>query len=197
VNYSTSSQDLYSRQNRCSAQNRALYRTLHRRQGSSTTQALSQKLHTPTPLPPRLVSQALFPLPDATAYLFAQALQSPENLDESELGQWDNDLPYLSASSHVLDSQSERRFTDKLVEVMHGRRLRQERERNTQLAALPSSERVEAIRKELLSARVHWESLDKYLPNYLAGDRERRMAEHLLHWCARTALRLHERLQKL
>jgi hypothetical protein len=74
-------------------------------------------------LPPALVASTLADLP-TTSYLFKQALQSAENLDESDLGCWDGGPPFVPQPM-ITDAASEASFTERLVEVMHGRRLRQ------------------------------------------------------------------------
>jgi hypothetical protein len=164
-------------------QNRAAYRRLHGRQGSSPL---------PSTLPTRLVSQAEQPLP-VSATLFLEALASCDNLDESELDQWDSPPPY-HPSVDPTDTPSEMHYTDRLIEVMHGRRLRQQREmdqrRARMLQKVPRERGCEQIKHDLKVALCEWNHLDEYLHTYRAGDREVKMAKHLLHWRARLVLHL-------
>ncbi|KAG2124875.1 hypothetical protein DEU56DRAFT_701763, partial [Suillus clintonianus] len=67
---------------------------------------------------------ATLPLPDS--YLFHQSCAGSDLIDESDLSQWDQPPPY----DHPVppDSPEEARFTENLVDVMHGRYLRIQRE---------------------------------------------------------------------
>ncbi|KAG1841834.1 hypothetical protein F4604DRAFT_1939198 [Suillus subluteus] len=67
-------------------------------------------------LPPALVQLATSPLPNSN--LFHHAFQSADNIDKSELPQWDSDPPYTMP--HPADTPAEARFTDNLIQVMHG-----------------------------------------------------------------------------
>ncbi|OAX32296.1 hypothetical protein K503DRAFT_670867, partial [Rhizopogon vinicolor AM-OR11-026] len=64
------------------------------------------------------------PLPNS--YLFHQSLTDSDLVDESDLSQWDNPPPYHSPP--LKDTPDEVRFTQNLLDVVHGRRLRLERE---------------------------------------------------------------------
>ncbi|KAH7918048.1 hypothetical protein BV22DRAFT_967080, partial [Leucogyrophana mollusca] len=75
-------------------------------------------------LPTTLLTWARIPLPDTR--LFHETCQSAEAVDESDLPQWDFDPPYHSPEPP--DTAAEVRFTENLIDVMHGRRCRQERE---------------------------------------------------------------------
>ncbi|KAH7905409.1 hypothetical protein BJ138DRAFT_976790, partial [Hygrophoropsis aurantiaca] len=63
------------------------------------------------------------PYPDTR--LFHEALCSADAVDESDLSQWDADPPYGYPAPP--NTPAEARFTANLADVMHGRRLRQER----------------------------------------------------------------------
>jgi hypothetical protein len=76
-------------------------------------------------LPDDLINQALLPLPESS-YLFQEALASPENLDESDLWRWEHGPPYV-VDSRSTATPSELRYTERLVEVIHGVWLREQR----------------------------------------------------------------------
>jgi hypothetical protein len=137
--------------------------------------------------PPALVASASAELP-TTSYLFKQALLSADNLDESDLGRWDGGPPFVPQPI-ITDDASEASFTERLVEVMHGRRLCQLRERD-QMRIVESygksaAEVVEALRREIAEGVREWQDLSVFLPGYNAGPREFRMAVHYAEWCAR------------
>ncbi|KAH7903933.1 hypothetical protein BJ138DRAFT_1119906 [Hygrophoropsis aurantiaca] len=76
-------------------------------------------------LPPALIALAATALP--TSDIFYDALQGCTVLDESELIPWDYEPPYAMAEPP--DIPDEALHTEKLVDILHGRRCRQERER--------------------------------------------------------------------
>jgi hypothetical protein len=145
--------------------------------------------------------QALFPLPNPSSYLFSQSLASSENLDESELNKWDCDPPY-AAEDYPDGSQDEMIFTERLIEVMHGRRLRQERESDQEREELFQEDQtspemqISWMRCELAFTITHWETLDDCVAKYQAQDREYRMASHRLQWAARTAYHIAQLLKE-
>jgi hypothetical protein len=164
-----------------SLQNQAAYRRRHgRRRLSSTKEAGSPAVF--PQLPAALISLALLPLPNT--YLFLEAYKSADNLDESDLGQWDLDPPY-DLLRVPEDTPSEERFTVNLVDVMHGRRLRQEEEEKDRWNNQRGPNVRENILQEIGPALERWQSLARYLKTYQATSREVRMAEHLLQWRAR------------
>lgn len=178
-----------------SIRNQAYYQRTHGRRGASTTELpsldsalLPLPLSQPTPtaqLPAHLISQALVPLPPSHSFLFQEALASAENLDESDLAQWDADPPYI-ASEIPSDTPSEIRFTERLVEVMHGRRLRQQREcdmgRNARFIGRTRDQKARELQQEIFRVLGRWQTLELYLPSYKGGAREVRMASHLHEW---------------
>jgi hypothetical protein len=141
----------------------------------------------------------LLPLPDPTSYFFAQAHSSAENLDESDLGKWDSEPPY-PATLVAMDPPGEV-YTQRLIEVMHGRRLRQQGEcdqaRNEQCVGMSSEKRREVIACELKTALEQWRRLDGLLSEYRGSDREVLMANHLLQWQARTICHLRDQWELL
>jgi len=167
-----------------SIQNHTYYKKHHGRQGSATP-------YLPK-LPPQLVLQASIPLPNPNSYFFAQALSSADNLDESDLWRWDLEPPYIASPSDVLSEE----YTENLIEVMHGRRLRQQQERDqargAELVGMSHRERREAILVELKAVLESWQRLDSFLPEYRGSVREVFMAKHLMRWRARTVCHLKE-----
>src|ERR1700722_4445789 len=166
-----------------STRNHAAYKKLHGRQGSETPRIPA--------LPSQLVSLALLPLPDPRSFFFAQALQSAAPLDESDLGRWDSDPPFPEAS--YVPSEL---YMERLIDVMHGRRLRQQGERDrareVQCMGMSSVERQATISLELKTVLEEWRRLNSFLPEYRVSVWEVRMAEHLLQWRARTVYHLKE-----
>ncbi|KAG2048876.1 hypothetical protein BDR06DRAFT_863103, partial [Suillus hirtellus] len=63
-------------------------------------------------------------LPDT--YLFQQASQSANNLDKSDLVQWDVDPLYHTPQP--LDTPVKARWTENLIQVIHGRQFQMEEE---------------------------------------------------------------------
>ncbi|KAG2125360.1 uncharacterized protein EDB93DRAFT_1258224 [Suillus bovinus] len=123
ANYTQSKRGIAARRLRRS-QN---YAKEHSRKGSSKPSPVSSQL---PPLPQALINLATTSLPDS--YLYRCASQSADNLDESELPQWDINPPY--ATPHPSDTAAEARFTENLVQVMHGRNSRLEKEQLQQRA---------------------------------------------------------------
>jgi hypothetical protein len=139
------------------------------------------------------------PLPrDSLA--FQAALQDADHhVDESNLALWDEDPPY--AISPSADTPQELEYTDWLVEVMHGRWLRQENERNReramQLACHSAKEQKKILKREKALAMGEWEALASFLKGYRGGSREVKMAKHLLQWRARTVFDLFLLIERL
>jgi hypothetical protein len=103
------------------------YWKAHGRQGTSGKGGHTQRRrlsHYPH-IPEALVSAALQPLPTDSA-LFKDAARSADLLDETGLDKWDTGPPYATGTPS--DTPGERAFTQRLIEVMHGRRLRMQKE---------------------------------------------------------------------
>jgi hypothetical protein len=96
-----------------SRQNRAAYKKMQGRQGSA-----------PLYIPRQPLGMATEPLP--SSYLFREALRSPDALDESGLNHWDNAPPYAPPQTKGSDDSDQ--YMANLIDVMHGRRLRQARQ---------------------------------------------------------------------
>ncbi|KAF9222814.1 hypothetical protein BS17DRAFT_707221, partial [Gyrodon lividus] len=62
------------------------------------------------------VRLATMPLPNS--YLFCKALQGGDELDESQLSQWDSDPPYQEPEP--ADTIEEVQFTKNLLDIMFG-----------------------------------------------------------------------------
>ncbi|KAI0694312.1 hypothetical protein C8T65DRAFT_559435, partial [Cerioporus squamosus] len=62
---------------------------------------------------------ALAQRPLSSSRLFDQALESVDALDESDLVVWDSRPPYYTLPAHQ-ENDAERRFTERMVQVMHG-----------------------------------------------------------------------------
>jgi hypothetical protein len=94
----------------------------------------------------------------------------------------------------ITDTASEASFTEHLVEVMHGRRLRQLMEQD-QLRVIEShgksaAEISGALQQEIADGICEWRDRSAFLPKYNAGPRELRMAAHDVEWCARKVVHL-------
>jgi hypothetical protein len=172
-------------------QNRAYYQQRHGRQGSIPTPAIQKALR----LPNRLTELALLELPDST--LFREALASADNLDESEMPQWDQDPPYLPPE-YPTNTIDEEAYTKKMVDVMNGRRLRLERiaimEREGRCKT--TEDLRKALEEDLQAAFDAWKRLDRRMETY-DGDGDPRafaMASNLLQWRARNVHTLYNAL---
>jgi hypothetical protein len=146
-------------------------------------------------LPASLVVLAATPLPNT--FLFHQALEDPDAIDESDLPQWDAWPPY--PYNPPSDTPAESRFTKSLEEVMHGRNLRLEREARAQRASRFNAGEtaptvlINEIREILETLVRNWIALQDVVVSLPVNtcERHRVMAALLLHWQARTAHVLH------
>jgi hypothetical protein len=184
-----------------STQNQVAYRRKHGRRGltiasinfDSSAHAIPELFSN---LPSPLISLALLPLPNT--YLFQEALRSPDNIDESDLAQWDVDPPYTPSP----DTPFEAVFTEKLVDVMHGKRLRelQEHEEKRKRKRLGAGSHIDIhneIWREIGCVLKEWQALAAYLETYRAGWREICMTQHRLQWHARLIHSLYRELGQL
>jgi hypothetical protein len=148
------------------------------------------------PLPIDLIEKALLPLPES-ATLFQEALRSPDNLDESDLWRWESGPPYVVESKSTA-TPSELHYTGRLVEVVHGVRLREQQktdivrrneylQRNRTAALKDLSLQVTAMLEE-------WKRLTLFMQDYAASAREMTMAEIHLQWQARTIYHIYHLL---
>jgi hypothetical protein len=139
-------------------------------------------------LPNDLINQALLPLPESS-YLFQEALASPENLDESDLWRWEHGPPYVVDSGSTA-TPSELCYTERLVEVIHGVQLREQRKaddvRRCRYRQMNHSEALEELVLEVKAMLEEWKTLSLFVRDYTAGAREMTMAQIYLQWQART-----------
>jgi hypothetical protein len=106
-------------------------------------------------------------------------------LDESGLDEWDGGPPYVTGPPS--DTPQEIRFTERLTEVVHGRRVRLQKEADLGWQQLPLSDL-----KILLDVAVdEWEVGRQFVSEYKDGHRERVMATLWLQWVARRAYELY------
>jgi hypothetical protein len=137
-------------------------------------------------LPANILYLALLPLPEG-ADLFKLALKSADELDESDLAQWDQDPPYVIAEDQ--DTPSEIRWTARLQEVMHGRRLRQQREVDEKRKRYHQGLSQSSLRSDLEGVmckyRADYDRIERIMSTYEGGSREMVMGIHLLWWKAR------------
>lgn len=157
------------------------YSKAHSRKGSTKppTPHLDHKLPS---LPSHLINLAIKDLPDT--YLFRQALQSANNLDESDLAQWDADPPYHAPQP--LDTPAEARWTQNLIQVVHGRRSRMEKEEICKRAMKYSSGGAMDLCAELSESvdvlLRQWATLHSYVDGMHDCERHCMMAQCLLQW---------------
>ncbi|KAF9458054.1 hypothetical protein BDZ94DRAFT_1325816 [Collybia nuda] len=151
------------------AQRYKSYHRVHGRQGSSTPY-----------LPQLLLTQAMIPLPE-TSPLFCQAVRSTQLLDETGLDIWDTGPPY--ATGPPSNSPRELIHTKRLVEVMHGRRARMQKEHEIEVALMSK----EALWDRCQSAVAMWKATMVFLEEYKDGHRELTMAQLWVEWLAREA----------
>ncbi|KAK7055733.1 hypothetical protein R3P38DRAFT_3170405 [Favolaschia claudopus] len=170
---------------------RSAYREYaHRRKQRKIPQA-TPLLPSPTPRQLRLY---LSPLPTHSP-LFAEALRSPDALDESDLARWKKEPPFEKDDDPTDPHSSQYlKFTRSLIEVLHGVRLREENQRDAQLRKeLQGGGRKHVLlqlEEEVLEKCGVWrrvEELEKggfYHPDHQS--REFAMLEHYLQWLGRS-----------
>ncbi|KAF7976361.1 hypothetical protein HWV62_6915 [Athelia sp. TMB] len=172
------------------AQRRAYHKRTSRKGPSNTA-------HLP-PIPQTLVDLAAKPLPSSD--LFRSALLDTGLVDESQLDQWDLTPPYPISPSQQFSTL----YVTNLIDVMHGRRLREYRRDETRRIARFHTSHLRTFRKsvsDLLAVEVevwnqvqHWREGAGGLDE---GGVHSIMANHFLQWTARRAKSLHEELEAL
>jgi hypothetical protein len=127
------------------------------------------------------MSLATLPLP-ATS-LFREALQN--ELDETELSQWDLLQTCLSPGL----SQNSDIYNANLVDVLHGRRLRIQKDEATVRFKIFRNGGRDGLRgsivEEAQSVLTQWEAVESALGNLEGGTCHHTMAHHLLQWKSR------------
>lgn len=109
-------------------------------------------------------------------------------LDETGLGDWDGGPPYVTGPPS--DTPHEVQFTERMREVVHGRRVRLQREEEVIHRQLNISD----LTALLYAAIDEWKVGRRFLAEYKLyedGHRERAMAEIWLQWVARHAYDLY------
>lgn len=167
------------------------YRREHGRQGSSTSRPRPTTLRLP-PLSARLVDMATRSLPCGSR-LFQRALNDPESIDDSELKFWNTGPPY--AFHDVAEHEgAEHSRMERLVEVMHGWRLRLQRDADVK--------HQEEFEMDGQGVMLRWEAgiidmLEDYkttrqiLREHSDSVQERRMAMVFHQWQAREIFHLY------
>ena len=148
-------------------------------------------------LQPEILELASKPLKPSR--LFYEALQSAEALDESGLGVWEKPPPYCTLTPES-ETPHENRYTESIVQVMHGKRLRETRAAGRTRRDLVEAGGVETV---LGALRDEVEGLTSYC---MAGTvsvqsrqstRDGRMAEHYLEWAAKRLVSHHHEVLAL
>ncbi|KAJ7435268.1 hypothetical protein FB451DRAFT_1194744 [Mycena latifolia] len=136
------------------------------------------------------------PLPEAHPF-FREALTKPGALDESDLFRWKAEPPFVQ-DTDITDpySATYHRWTESLVSVLHGVRLREQNERNVQRRAeFNINGRAAALvelRREVEELMSDWERV-KALNIYheYHQSREHSMYRHYVQWLACTIYHLY------
>jgi len=139
------------------------------------------------------------PLPSSE--LFIEALRNPGALDESELDYWDQEPPYTYQPNSVEGDQ----YTINLVDVMHGRRLRQaHQQEDARIAGVEAGDTKgvrDGMQADLKAAARNWKRVRDAVHCECDGMecdcRESRMARHWMQWQARAVYYLHGDLKAL
>ncbi|KAJ7439133.1 hypothetical protein FB451DRAFT_1192339 [Mycena latifolia] len=136
------------------------------------------------------------PLPESHP-LFREALTKPGALDESDLHRWKAEPPFVE-DEDMTDPYSDRyhRFTQNLASVLHGVRLREQRERDVlrraEFTNNGTAAGMAALCEEVVYLLSSWERV-KVLDIYdqYHHSREYVMHQHYLQWQARTVYHLY------
>jgi hypothetical protein len=132
-------------------------------------------------LPANVMSLATQTLPATT--LFRDALRN--ELDETELPQWDLLQTYLSPGL----SQNSEIYIANLVDVLHGRRLRIEKDEATARFETFRDHGRDGLRGSIIEEAqlvlTEWEAVGSMLGKLEGGTCHHTMAQHLLQWKSR------------
>jgi hypothetical protein len=127
--------------------------------------------------------------------IFQEAFRSADAMDESELPPYELDPPYMPPS-YPTDTNREQDYTDKMVEVLHGRLMRERQTFEDHRMRSLSREGLRREREqEFVTLLGKWKALNTYLEGYQAGQREMKMALHLLQWRAYLVCKLASELE--
>jgi hypothetical protein len=138
-------------------------------------------------LPKNLVALAIQELP-IHSHLFRAASESEQLLDETGLDDWNGGPPYVTGPPS--DTPREVQFTERMKEVVHGRRVRLQNEEEEIWQRSSTSD----LRRLLEAAVEEWKIGCQFLTEYEDGHREGVMAELWLQWVARRAYGLHSEI---
>lgn len=132
--------------------------------------------------------------------LFQEALQSADALDESDLARWKEAPPFVE-DDDTTDPYSAGylAFTEALVKVLHGVRLREQNVRDVQLREDVLTKGwalvMRGLQGEVAEMWIHWQRAEellgerKYHPYHQS--REHTMLLHYIQWLARMICHLH------
>ncbi len=185
-----STYELYRGLQAKSRQNAQAYQ---RRKAATTLQTQATILEDgldPYNVPLHLATIAQQPL-CSDSRLFREALRSADTVDESDLGVWSSRPPYKTLLAHRED-EAEHNFTEKLVQVIDGKRLRELREDGERRIGLVKAKAFETVGKELeddinqLSLICREDAPEAIASAMLPGSkRDLRMARSHYEWSAR------------
>jgi hypothetical protein len=119
---------------------------------------------------------------------FRNALKSAEMLDKTGMDDWDRGPPYVTGLP--FDTPREVQFTERMKEVVHGRRVCLQKDEEVVWQQFSVSD----LTRLLHAAIDEWEVGRWFLTEYKDGHRERAMAEIWLQWVARRAYDLHSKI---
>ncbi|KAK7062072.1 hypothetical protein R3P38DRAFT_3303115 [Favolaschia claudopus] len=181
---------------------RSAYRESSRRSKQRHIPSTTPPPHTlplvPSPTP-RQLELYRSPLP-THSHLFAEALRSPDALDESELARWKTEPPF-EEDSVATDPHSAPylTFTTSLTEVLHGIRLREQNQRDAelreQLLMQGQEGMLQSVRYEVLKMSQAWRRVERleneglYHPYHQS--REYAMLGLYLRWLASSICHLY------
>ncbi|KAJ7235175.1 hypothetical protein B0H12DRAFT_1238852 [Mycena haematopus] len=167
----------------------------HRRKGPLRPPNTLPQLPTPTARMVELSNQAL----PIGSRLFEEALRSSDAVDESDLGRWKAAPPFVE-DDDTMDPYSAGylAFTKSLADVLHGVRLREQNEKDSELrqAVLTKGRDlvIRGLQDEVAETWICWGKADellggcKYHPFH--HSREHTMLLHHIQWLARTICHL-------
>lgn len=137
------------------------------------------------------------PLPETRPF-FREALRKADALDESDLGRWKTEPPFVKdddTSNPYSDQYLH--FTQSLASVLHSVRLRKQNQRDakhrTEFETNGKEAAVVALRAEVTDLPSGWERVKALRTHYNAyhNSREYSMYQHYIQWQVRTIYHLY------
>jgi hypothetical protein len=123
--------------------------------------------HIPPVLPDRLITMAKISFPNTP--IFQEAFRSADAMDESELPPYELDPPYMPPS-YPTDTKREQDYTDKMVEVLHKRLMRERQTFEDHRMRSLSREGLRREREqEFVTLLGKWKEGFEYLPGRVPG----------------------------